>query len=32
LKLGDGIADVDFAWMARLIDPAKHCLGIVQMQ
>ena len=32
LKTVDGIADIGFARMAWFIDPAKNCLGIMQLK
>ncbi len=32
LKTVDGIADIGFAWMAWFIDPAKNCVGIIQVK
>ena len=32
LKTLDGIADIGFARMAWFIDPAKNCLGIMQLK
>jgi len=32
LKTQDGIADIGFAWMARFIDPAKNCVGLMQLK
>lgn len=32
LKTVDGIADLGFARMAWFIDPAKNCLGIMQLK
>lgn len=32
LKTIDGIADVGFARMAWFIDPAKNCLGVMQLK
>jgi predicted enzyme related to lactoylglutathione lyase len=32
LKTVDGIADIGFAWMAWFIDPAKNCIGIIQVK
>lgn len=32
IKTHDGIADVDFAWMAWFIDPGKNCVGIIQLK
>ena len=32
LKTVDGIADIGFAWMAWFIDPAKNCVGMIQVK
>ena len=32
LKTVDGVADVGFARMAWFIDPAKNCLGVMQLK
>jgi predicted enzyme related to lactoylglutathione lyase len=32
LKTQDGIADIGFAWMAWFIDPAKNCVGLIQLK
>ena len=32
LKTTDGIADIGFARMAWFIDPAKNCLGVMQLK
>jgi predicted enzyme related to lactoylglutathione lyase len=32
LKTQDGIADIGFAWMAWFIDPAKNCVGLMQLK
>ena len=32
LKTVDGVADIGFARMAWFIDPAKNCLGIMQLK
>ncbi len=32
LKTEDGIADIGFAWAARIIDPGKDALGILQLK
>ena len=32
IKTVDGIADIGFAWMAWFIDPAKNCVGIIQVK
>jgi len=32
LKTVDGIADIGFAWMAWFIDPAKNCIGMIQVK
>ena len=32
LKTVDGVADIGFARMAWFIDPAKNCLGIMQLR
>ncbi len=32
LKTQDGIADIGFAWMAWLIDPANNCVGLMQLK
>jgi catechol 2,3-dioxygenase-like lactoylglutathione lyase family enzyme len=32
LKTVDGIADIGFARMAWFLDPAKNCLGIMQLK
>ena len=32
LKTEDGIADIDFAWAAWIIDPATNALGILQIK
>ena len=32
LKTHDGIADIGFALMAWFIDPAKNCIGMIQIK
>ncbi len=32
LQTDDGIADIGFAWMAWFIDPAKNCVGLIQLK
>lgn len=32
LKTVDGIADIGFAWMAWFIDPARNCIGMLQVK
>jgi catechol-2,3-dioxygenase len=32
LQTQDGIADIGFAWMAWFIDPAKNCVGLIQLK
>lgn len=32
LKTVDGIADIDFAWMAWIVDPGKNALAIMQLK
>ena len=32
IKTVDGIADIGFALMAWFIDPAKNCVGIIQLK
>src|SRR5712664_994561 len=32
LRTVDGIADIGFAWMAWFIDPAKNCVGMIQVK
>ena len=32
LKTEDGIADIEFAWAAWIVDPGKNALGIVQLK
>jgi predicted enzyme related to lactoylglutathione lyase len=32
LQTQDGIADIGFAWMAWFIDPAKNCVGLMQLK
>ena len=32
LKTEDGIADIGFAWAARIIDPGMNALGILQIK
>jgi catechol-2,3-dioxygenase len=32
LKTDDGIVDIGFAWMAWFIDPAKNCVGLMQLK
>jgi catechol 2,3-dioxygenase-like lactoylglutathione lyase family enzyme len=32
LKTEDGIADMDFAWMAWIVDPGMNALAIIQMK
>jgi catechol 2,3-dioxygenase-like lactoylglutathione lyase family enzyme len=32
LKTEDGIADIEFAWAAWIIDPGKNALGILQLK
>jgi catechol 2,3-dioxygenase-like lactoylglutathione lyase family enzyme len=32
LQTDDGIADIGFAWMAWFIDPAKNCVGLMQLK
>ena len=32
LRTVDGIADIGFAWMAWFIDPARNCIGMIQVK
>ncbi len=32
LQTQDGIADIGFAWMAWFLDPAKNCVGLIQLK
>src|SRR6266571_7947427 len=32
LQTQDGIADIGFAWMAWFIDPARNCVGLIQLK
>jgi len=32
LQTHDGIADIGFAWMAWFLDPAKNCVGLIQLK
>jgi len=32
LKTQDGIADIEFAWAAWIVDPARNTMGIAQMK
>ena len=32
LQTHGGIADIGFAWMAWFLDPAKNCVGLIQLK